>query len=97
MTQHMVWFNRAVLDLLHEIFPVVVDRGLTISDEADAAFHKRADVEVIGLEMLVKMLEKSIALTTYKSHINTRHADSSVILHRGDHLVEDLRRIGLCT
>jgi hypothetical protein len=35
------------LNLLEKVFPVVVDGGLAVADEADAAFHEGADVEVV--------------------------------------------------
>lgn len=47
--EHEVGVELAVLDRLEEGLPVHVHGGLAVADEADAALHEGADVEVVGL------------------------------------------------
>ena len=60
--EHEVRVERAILDLFEEFFPVHVDGGLAVADEADAALHKGADVEVVcllkGDERLIVVLQR---------------------------------------
>jgi hypothetical protein len=46
---HLHGCDLLVLDHLEEGLPVFVDGRLAVTDEADAALHERADVEVVGL------------------------------------------------
>lgn len=49
MRDHLQRVEGAVLDLGQQILPVLVDGGLTVPDQTDAAFHESADVEVVRL------------------------------------------------
>jgi hypothetical protein len=46
---HLHGRDLLVLDHLEEGFPVLVHGRLAVADEADAALHEGADVEVVGL------------------------------------------------
>jgi len=50
---HLERVDLAALDLLEEHLPVEVNRGLTVTDEADTALHESTDVEVVGLEEIL--------------------------------------------
>ena len=47
--EHHERVGLAFLDHGEKFFPVEVDRGLTVADEANTTLHERADVEVVGL------------------------------------------------
>lgn len=49
MREHDVGVEFAVLDHFEQGLPVHVHGSLAVADEADAALHEGADVEVVGL------------------------------------------------
>ena len=49
VTEHHERVGLAVLDHGEEFLPVKVDRGLAVTDEANAALHEGTNVEVVGL------------------------------------------------
>lgn len=53
---HLHRCDLLILDHLEERFPVEVDGCLAVANEADAALHEGADVEVVGLDMLDRCL-----------------------------------------
>lgn len=46
---HLQRIQLSILDLLHEMLPVLVHWGLTVTNKANTALHQRPDVEVICL------------------------------------------------
>lgn len=72
---HLQRIELALLDLLHELVPVLVDWSLTIANEADTTLHQRADVEVVGLSMvlvleIMKLCKIERGLDSHSQHIH---------------------------
>ena len=95
MGHHSQGIGLALADHLQKRFPVQMDGGLTISDEADTALHKRANVEVIGLRRRLESNNPDMANTeTYKADVYSGDATATKVLHRCNHLVHNFRSIG---
>ena len=96
---HVEGLELAGLDLLEQVFPVEMDGGLAVADEADAALHYRADVEVIGLrnsELVEGSLIREGGEETYEADVDTSDTATAVILDTGDHFVQNFTRVCLC-
>ena len=49
VAQHLIWIGLAFLNHFKELFPIEVHWRLAVAHEFNAAFHKRADIKVVGL------------------------------------------------
>lgn len=49
MGDHVQGLNFVGLNEFEEMIPVFVDGSLTITDQADAGLHERADIEMVAL------------------------------------------------
>lgn len=52
MSDHIQGLDCAGLDKLEEMIPVLVDGRLTVTDQADAGLHERANIEMVALSCI---------------------------------------------
>lgn len=93
MTYHLQRINFPALYHFQKLLPVQVDWGLAITNEPNTSLHKSTNIEMIGLYSLIQ--QSAIGISTYEANINTSDTTAAVIPNRCDHLVHNLRGVGL--